>query len=431
MRWLSFSVGYAHEVVGGTETYVHRLNLALRRRSIEAVGGYLTKHPGRSELDGVPLIGLSTHLGHRSRMEHWSCVPQGLDDFKATLAEVRPDVVHFHSTLQVHAPEYFELARGAGAKTLWTYHAQGQTCLQTALLRNGTEQCEGFIEPGRCARCGLVWSGLPPPIAAFFGTIDLSRLSPLVPARLGHPFERRQGVVRFLARLHRACASLDHWVVHARWVRELLAINGLDHSVLDLPLPPPDDIDVEPDHSIWEGLGNRLRLLYVGRLQDQKGPHIPLLALRGPLRDLPVSLVLLAPSIETPFAAWLRDTVASEPRARLHPPRALLPTLAAMASADAVVVPSAWKETGPYAVLEAQWVGTPVIGTRLGGIAEQLVNDADSLLYDPDSPSGFSDAALQFLRARPPRIKPSRVRWFRDSCVRAFDLALDRLLASL
>jgi len=428
MRWLSLSAGYVHEVVGGTEAYVHRLNLALRRRSVEAFGAYFTAKPTRAELDGVPLVGLPARRGNPSRMEHWACVPHALKEFEALLVEVRPDVVHFHSTLQVHSPEYFELARGAGAKTLWTFHAHGQTCLQTALLRNGTEQCDGRIEPGRCARCGLVWSGLPRPIAAFFGTVDLSSLARRVPARFGHPLERRRGVIEFQRRLSRACASLDHWVVHSRWVRELLAINALDRSVLELPLPPPEDEPVEPDHSVWEGAGSRLRMLYAGRLQDKKGPQIPLDALRGPLRDAAVFYVLLSPRHGTSFEAMLEARVAAEPRARLLPSRNFRGTLAAMAAADVVVVPSLWKETGPYAVLEAQWVGTSVIGARLGGIAERLDGDEWSTAFEPPTPDAFASAVMNLRRDAGLAARRDRARGFRQRYLESFQRALGNLL---
>jgi glycosyltransferase involved in cell wall biosynthesis len=423
-------MGYTHEVVGGTEAYVHRLNLALLRRGIDVVAAFFTAHPDRGTFEGVPLIGLPMPPKPRTRFAYWECEPHGVDRFEQLLAEVRPKVVHFHATLQVHPPEYLELARRAGARTLWTFHAQGQTCLQTALLRNGHIPCDGRIEPARCARCGLIWSGLPWPVAAFFGAFDLSALSKAIPTRLSHPFERRLGVIRFRERLERARSSLDHWVTHARWVDDLLVLNGLAGSTLKLPLPPPTVGALEADHSPWSGLPDGIRLLYAGRLQDQKGPQIPLMALRGPLRDAPVGLVLLAPLTGTTFEAQIKALVAAEPRARLLPPRDPPGTLAVMSSADAVVVPSVWKETGPYTVLEAQWVGTPVIGAGLGGIAERLEDDTGSATFVPANVDDLARAVRSFLgRRRDMEARASHAQLFRDTYHAKFENALSRLVA--
>ena len=52
---------------------------------------------------------------------------------------------------------------------------------------------------------------------------------------------------------------------------------------------------------------------------------------------------------------------------------------------DALVVPSVWLETGPLVVLEAFAAGVPVIGSRLGGIAEMVREGVDGLLFEPNA----------------------------------------------
>jgi glycosyltransferase involved in cell wall biosynthesis len=110
------------------------------------------------------------------------------------------------------------------------------------------------------------------------------------------------------------------------------------------------------------------------------------------------------------------------------PPRGPSDILAAMAAADAVLVPSVWKETGPYTVLEAQWVGTPVIGADLAGIAERLEEDPSSLLFQPNDVDDLARA----MRSLPPRdddaARAERARRFRELYTIAFDAALARIL---
>jgi glycosyltransferase involved in cell wall biosynthesis len=68
---------------------------------------------------------------------------------------------------------------------------------------------------------------------------------------------------------------------------------------------------------------------------------------------------------------------------------------------DALVVPSVWLETGPLVVLEAFAAGVPVIGSRLGGIAEMVRDGEDGLLFEAGCPSKLASAIQIFERVQP------------------------------
>ena len=432
MRWLSFGTRYVHEAVGGTETYVHRLARALQRRGVEVTAAFFSARPGRGEHDGVRYVALPDPAPAASRLEHWACAPRGLDGFQDLHDSVRPDVVHFHAALQVHAPEYFAAARRMGATTLWTYHAGGQTCLQTALLENGRTPCDGLVEAYRCTRCGLRWSGLPAPLASAFAAVDLHRVARAVPRRLGHPLERRHGVEGFRARLHEAFDLTDRMLTHAAWSRELLARNGFPAArTLELPLPPPDDADPPDGPSAWPGGDGRPRLLYAGRLLDIKGAHVAVEAVRGELRELPdVELLVLGAPGNARYERRLEAVAAGDRRIRLRSPVGSSALVAAMRAADAVVVPSLCLETGPYTVVEAAWMGTPVIGSRLGGIAERLAASEDGLTFVPGDARDLARCVLRLEAQRAtPAARVARAREFRRRYAGAFDAALSDLLA--
>ena len=81
---------------------------------------------------------------------------------------------------------------------------------------------------------------------------------------------------------------------------------------------------------------------------------------------------------------------------------------------DALVVPSVCLETGPLVVLEAFAAGVPVIGSRLGGIAEMVRDGVDGLLFEAGSPEDLADKIQGFhrrmknIKAGVPRVKNSR-----------------------
>src|SRR6185369_2491449 len=53
---------------------------------------------------------------------------------------------------------------------------------------------------------------------------------------------------------------------------------------------------------------------------------------------------------------------------------------------DLLVVPSLWLENSPLVIHEAFQSGVPVVGARIGGIADLIDEGRTGLLYDPASP---------------------------------------------
>ena len=56
------------------------------------------------------------------------------------------------------------------------------------------------------------------------------------------------------------------------------------------------------------------------------------------------------------------------------------------AQIDVLVVPSLWLENSPLVIHEAFMAGVPVVGARIGGIADLVTDGRTGLLYDPRSP---------------------------------------------
>ena len=77
--------------------------------------------------------------------------------------------------------------------------------------------------------------------------------------------------------------------------------------------------------------------------------------------------------------------------------------LALFRSADATVLSSAW-ENFPHGVVESLAVGTPVLATRAGGVAEVVEDGRNGLLVEP----GDADALAAAIR-----------RYFEDDDLRA------------
>jgi glycosyltransferase involved in cell wall biosynthesis len=431
LRWMSYSATYVHQVKAGTEIYAHRLNRYLQGLGHDVVATFHGEAPPSGEIDGVRCVGQPKRLAPRRRLDLWGSSPVGLEAFQALLEAERPHVVHFHGALEVHSPEFFAAAQAGGARTIWSYHSPGHSCLQTALLYEGLTPCDGTIDIQRCTACTLAWSGVPRPVAALLSRVDLHSVARLLPYAITNPLERRQGTARFKSRFAEALERTDVVLHYSNWVRDLLLRNGaIEGRLRNLPLPPPGETPVAPSGDPWSGLPQECKLLFVGRVIDIKGLHVILDALDGPLRHAAVSLVVVGTPGDSQHEQTVHARIAREPRARLMESMSPQATLGVIERADVIAVPSTWLETGPFTVLEGQWMGAYVIGSDRGGIAERLANYAFGRRFVAGDPDDFARAVLQWMKERP---RPAReqVEEFRNEYRMRFEGAVYDLLSAL
>lgn len=162
-------------------------------------------------------------------------------------------------------------------------------------------------------------------------------------------------------------------------------------------------------------------ILFTGRYEWRKGPHILLDAAQRLLREgVDLRVRFIGEDTDTaPLRTSMRDWLSR----RIDPaftdrftfePRADRPRLGALyAAATVVCVPSVW-ENFPFACTEAMACGACVVGSDAGGMAEIIENDVSGLLFRGEDAGDLArvlgrvlhDAPLRtrLAAAAPPRI---------------------------
>ncbi|MFH1467287.1 MAG: glycosyltransferase [Pseudomonadota bacterium] len=400
LRVVLVAHGWPPERIGGVELYVRALHEALVARGVGAHVFCAAAAPGRWA-DRVQVRG---PLPHPRSWEDTLLRPDVEHVFRTWLAEIRPQVVHFHHLTHLSLG-LVQQARAAGALPLLTLHDYWLFCPRGQLVDRTLRRCPG-PSPARCARCVGGQLALAPMVAA------ARRLLPEPPeglrvamreglGRLRRPHLedgvrlRQRLVANALGRVARiASPSRD---LAARAARLGIPAGRID--LLDLPLVH----HVRPAPPPGEG---PLRFLFVGSLIPTKGPHLLLEAFaRLPAGAATLRLVGPAPpgDLDPGYAARLVRRAAEIPGVRLDPPFLPGEVQAVLDEADVFVLPSLWEENSPLVLREARAAGLRVVASQRGGVPE-LVPGAR--LFEPEAPGTLAACLAAECRRGRSRVPP-------------------------
>lgn len=133
-----------------------------------------------------------------------------------------------------------------------------------------------------------------------------------------------------------------------------------------------------------------LRLLYLGRLETEKGIEIICQAFAGLADELPnLSLDVAGSGMRE---ATMRAAYADVPRLRFHGYLGGEEKENLITQADILVMPSIYQEIFGNSIIEAYAHGKPVIASRIGGMPELVEEGMTGLLVEPNDVESLQQA---------------------------------------
>ncbi|ARV61249.1 glycosyl transferase family 1 [Nostocales cyanobacterium HT-58-2] len=401
---------YFPEFSGGTEVYVNGLAQELKTYRVQSTvaapssGDYESSysHNG-SQVYRYPNFPYPTLDQIRGHSPHG-----GFDSFAQWLANQNADIYHQHSFVTGCSIHHLRQAKKLGMATVVTVHVPENICLRGSMLLNGQTVCDGHVEQVRCGTCWGIARGLPASMAGLLSRTPLA-LSTIAESsfpglRLATAVATPALVTLHQNRLQEIVALADRVVAVCQWLYEALVINGVPQSklvlcrqgvgstALSLPLKVQEKVeDCAP-----------LRLGFLGRWNGVKGLHILVEAVRNLPKDVSVELIIYTLPQGDPrtYQQEVLDLAANDPRIHFKQPVQRDAVFSTLADLDLLAVPSQWLETGPLVVLEAQAVGTPILGSNLGGIAELVQHGVNGWLVPAEDVSAWSKAIALFATDR-------------------------------
>jgi glycosyltransferase involved in cell wall biosynthesis len=289
-------------------------------------------------------------------------------DLAGLIQDFQPAVIHVHNTLPLVSPSIYWGAARARVPVVQTLHNFRLMCLSALYLREGRvcEDCVG----------NLPWLGVMR--KCYRGSMAAS------------------AVLAGMLTLHRGFGT------YRNKVTRYIALNDFCRNKFIEGGLPADRVVVKPNFVDWDtnpksplSQGPRSNaLLFVGRLSQEKGISVLMQAagLLGEVAGLRVAgsgpeehLVDGVRGV-TPLGPLTGDEVRSE-----------------MERALALVMPSIWYENFPRTLVEAFACGLPVIASRLGAMAELVVDGETGLLFEPGNPQDLADK-MAWAQANPDKM---------------------------
>ena len=400
MRVLHVPYTYAPDPLGGTEVYVTGLVHALHTLGISGLIAAPGRTAGRAVYEGIPVRRVAVSPTLSTNDLYGDGDPVAAHGFSALLEEERPDLLHLHALTPAVSLRLVREAARRRIPTVLTYHTPTVTCQRGTLLRWGAEVCDGRLDLDFCTRCTLHGLGVPRPLADLAGRVPVAVGRAIGVARLnglGWTALRLRGLMTTrLAATRSVLAEVTHLVAVCQWARDLLVRNEVPpakitlcrHGIPRAEAPAPAPTPAPP--------GSSLRVTWLGRFDHTKGAHLLMEALRA-RPALPLALDLYGVP-QGPggnrYAEHLRAKAGDDLRIRFQAAFPAEDAVARLQAYDMVAIPSQCLETGPQVILEAFAAGVPVVGSRLGGIAELVTEGVDGLLVEPPGSVAAWEAVL-------------------------------------
>ena len=264
--------------------------------------------------------------------------------FNFLLNDFKPDVVHLNNIHTQLSPVIARLAHKRRTKVIWTLHDYKLLCPRYDCLRNGNEVCEEcFVDKHKVLE---------------YKCMKNSNLASMLAYKEGLKWSRKK-----------VEGYTDVFICPSQFMYNKMAQGGFDRkkmytlcNFIDIERTRRDSYDKEDYYC------------FIGRLSFEKGIETLIEAARtlpyhlkiigsGPLADILKEKAKGANIEFTGYKEWpeIKEIVG---KARFS------------------VVPSEWYENNPLSMIEAQCLGTPVLGANIGGIPELIKEGVNGMCFE-------------------------------------------------
>ena len=267
-----------------------------------------------------------------------------IKNFTRLLGDFQPDVVHLSNVHSQLSPAIAAIAHKRGIKVVWTLHDYKLLCPRYDCLQNGKMICEEcFFNKHNVLKHNCMKNSLSASIIAYLEAVRWNR-----------------------KRLEK---YTDIFICPSQFMANKMIQGGFDKNKMRVLCNFMDTEKTVRNHYDKENY-----YCYVGRLSHEKGVETLLSA----AKTLPYKLKVIGGG---ELREKLEQSLPAASEVELLGYKQWDEIKEIVGRARFVVIPSEWYENNPFSVIEAQCLGTPVLGANIGGIPE-LIDETNGMLFE-------------------------------------------------
>lgn len=336
---------YPPFILGGAEVSVRRTAEELVKRGNDVI--VITTSPERrtyvEKVNGVKVyrvkqMNLYSLYHHQEKhfilkplwhiIDLWN--PYSYKTIKDILKKETPDVVHVHN-YKGFSLSSFKAVKSLNLPLIFTAHDYSLICMRANLLNSSGEICKK-------------------------------------PSKLCEMYNKAQKEM--------VKNKPDLVLSPSQFVIDKLRLNGLFKGVKTLKVPLGIELNTNEKGNIRNY--ENLEILYMGTLGEHKGVHVLINAFKN-IKNENIRLNIVGKGF---YEKKLKDIAKSDNRIIFHGFLEGENLLKMYKKANITVVPSIWYDNSPMVIYESFMGGTPVIGSKIGGIPELIENGYNGFLFE-------------------------------------------------
>jgi len=347
---------------GGIENYTHWLACMLSRNGHQVQVAYLNMGESDNYLyEGISVIRLTNRF----------------NSFKNLIRSNSYDICHIHEYSGKNGIdiEWFRAAKQHCKKLFFTFHLPYLACYKGDFRYNGIEDCNDFTSLERCSACVIAtylkyqrkegFSFYNSIINSFTPVLEKSKRSRSV----------RENIEIRHKDLRELLDTCDDVFIYGKWFKTLLKENGYDSPALrQIPhITKPIIEKKETDNGI------KKKMLFVGRIEEQKGLHLLCRAMNM-VSTSGISIDVFGNIVNQEYFDQCRQVYNFNYKGIVN----RMELMQLLSDYDFLVLPSVFPEMFSLIVKEAFYEQLPVIASASKGNRDAIHEGADGFIFNYD-----------------------------------------------
>ena len=274
---------------------------------------------------------------------------------------------------------WFKKAKEYGTKVFFTFHLPYFTCYKGDFRYKGVEDCNTFSDSKRCTECV---------IADKMGyknmgqsQLFLSSVNTFM-SITGQKQSLEKRISSKYQKLNELIATCDNIFIYADWFKNILTKNGYDlPSIKKIPYKTK----TATTNVVLKDKAIKNRILFVGRIQYQKGLHLLCKAMNY-VETKDISLDVYGDIVDQKYFEHCKKDYSFNFKGTTNYSH----LLDFLKDYDFLVLPSVFTEMSSLIVKDAFYEKIPVIGSSAKGNRDVIINEVNGFLFEYDDAKDLS-----------------------------------------